>query len=127
MTLILLVAVVYKKFSSTCYLFVSVSPDKLLVDARRSSSQLLWALGASELLTCEPEVQVFLAELRFQKVPEQCLSTCYTAERHLTAEAAAATLDFSFVMLEKKINVHLCERSVSRDSPRKPCLDSFLE
>lgn len=72
----LLVAVVYKKFSSTRYLFVSVSPDKLLVDARRSSSQLLWAVGASELLASEPEVQVFLAELRFQEVPEQRLSTC---------------------------------------------------
>lgn len=30
-------------------------------------------------------------------------------------------------MLGTKINLHLCERSVSRDSPRKPCFDSFLQ
>lgn len=46
-----------------CYLFFSVSPDKLLVYACGSLSQLLWAVEASELLAGQPEVQVFLTEL----------------------------------------------------------------
>lgn len=49
--------------SFCCYLFFRVSPDKLLVYACGSSSQLLWAVDASELLAGQPEVQVFLTEL----------------------------------------------------------------
>lgn len=81
----------YSRQPFTCYLSVSVIPDKLLVNACCFSPQLLGAVEAPELLAGEPEVQVFLTELRFQKVPEESLSTCYTAERHFIAEEADST------------------------------------
>lgn len=82
----------YSRQLFTCYLAVSVIPDELLVNACRSLPQLLWTIEAPELLAGEPEIQVFLTELWFQEVPEECLSTCCTAERHLIAEEADSTL-----------------------------------
>ena len=52
------------------YLFRRVSLDELLINTCCFPCQLLLAIIGFEVFAGEPEVQILLAELRFQKVPK---------------------------------------------------------
>lgn len=86
---------------ATLYLFGSISPDELLINPGCSLRQLLSIVKALELLTGEPEVQIFFAELRFQEVSEYHLSTFQMQEHNLIIKTAAATYGIRFVLLER--------------------------
>lgn len=82
-----LAALITQPFSSLClYLSGGLVTDELLINPYCPPSSLAWTVRGLELLTRQPEVQVFLRELWLQKFPKCCLSTCKTRGHHFTIQ-----------------------------------------